>query len=309
MLVSAFSFPQQISAQDDIEDMNLTGWRFGINMGMYLANKNTAQFYSGEPQNENSIQWVLNNYYWYQEILQELNGNEIIKNPGDVPQDWMGEYNQWRQQYNVAQGDTSKWWIYYPEGLKYDAAISPGFYAKYNFNNSTGIFIQSNYVKLKTSGIFQMVIDSVTYTSQPAYRQGYMRGVEERVNIDIGLSKFYTVGKITNLYVETGFHLNSTRVLENRIQIGRKEYSIINLYGNRQYVPNSNMTAYDIYQGGVGFGIFLAGGVKFVFNETVAIDLGTQMYWKKVKLEGYNNFYGDYYFYVRLIFDLFGDSQ
>ena len=289
------------------EEMNLMGWRFGINMGMYLANKQTAGFYNGRPENENSIKWVLDNKYWYEEIRQQLNSNEVIKNPADVPNGWQGEYDIWRAQNNIAAGDTTNWWIYYPD-IKYDAAISPGFYAKFNFNNSTGIFIQSNYVKLKSSGIFQMVIDSVNYVANPALRAGYIRGVEERVSIDIGISKFFPVGKITSIFIETGFHINSTRVLESEIQIGNKRYSIVNQYGSGQYIPNSNMTAYNIYQGGIGFGIFLSGGVKFILTEAISIDPGIQFYYKKVNLEGYSGFSMDYYAYVRLIFDLFGDD-
>lgn len=285
-------------------EYDLTGWRFGINMGMYLANNNTAAFYSGEPQNENNIEWLLNNYYWYEEIRQQLNSHQILKEPGDNYSEWTSAYQSWRNQYELQPGDTT-WWIYYPEGLKYDAAISPGFYAKLNFNNTTGIFIQSNYVKLKTSGIFQMVIDSATYTTDPALRTGYIRGVEERVNIDIGISKFYRTGKITSIFIETGFHLNSTQVLENQVQIGNWRKSIVNRYLNQNYVPNTNVTEYDVYQGGLGFGIFLNGGVKFIFNESVSIDPGFQMYWKRINLTGYKDFAADYYFYVRMIFDLF----
>lgn len=292
--------------QTEGAELNLMGWRFGINMGMYFANQQTVGFYNGIPENENKIQWVLNNEYWYDEIRQELNSNEVIKNPDDVPLGWQGEYDIWRLDNGVAAGDTTKWWIYYPD-LKYNAAISPGFYLKFNFNNSTGIFIQSNYVKLKTSGIFQMVIDSINYVSNPALRAGYIRGEEERVTIDIGISKFYPVGKITNIFIETGFHMNSTRVLENKIQIGNLQYTLVNTYGNRQYIPNSNMTSYEIYQGGIGFGIFLSGGVKFIFNEKISVDPGIQFYYKKVNLEGYSDFAMDYYMYVRLMYNFFGE--
>ncbi|MFP4471644.1 MAG: hypothetical protein ACLFPE_13245 [Bacteroidales bacterium] len=286
-------------------EYNLTGWRFGINMGMYLANKNTAAFYSGVPGNENNIDWVLSNEYWYEEIRQQLNSREIIRKPSEVPADWTSAYETWRIENDVAPGDTSQWWIYYPEDLRYDAAISPGFYAKYNFNNTTGIFIQSNYVKLKTSGVFQMVIDSITYTTDPALRTGYIRGIEERVNIDIGFSKFYRTGKYTSIFVETGFHLNSTQVLEHRIMIGNRQYTLINTYLNQPYVPNTNLTEYTIYQGGLGIGIFLNGGVKFILTEDVSIDPGFQLYWKRINLEGYKDFAADYYFYIRLIFNLF----
>jgi hypothetical protein len=216
----------------------------------------------------------------------------------------MDNFDQWEAEYNVQDGDKT-WWIYYPVEMKYDAAIMPGFYAKYNFNNTTGVFIQSNYVELKTSGAFQMVIDTVTYTSEPGYRTGFIRGKERRSTIDIGISKFYRTGTFANIFIETGFHINSTKVLENRIAIGRRQYDIINKYGSGGYVPNSNSYQYEIYQGGIGFGIFLNGGLKFILNESVSIDPGFSLYYKKLNLEGYGDFKADIYGYVRIIFGLF----
>lgn len=301
--------PPKLPPQDEYgEEYNLMGWRFGINMGMYFANKQTVGFYDGRPENVNNIQWVLNNKYWYEEIRQQLNSHNVIKHPDDVYPDWQGEYDVWRAQNGVPLGDTTKWWIYYPD-MKYNATISVGFYVKYNFNNSTGIFLQTNYTKLKTSGIFQMTIDSINYVANPALREGYIRGEEERISLDLGISKFWPVGKITHIFVETGFHMNSTQVLESRIQIGSRTYTLVNQYGNQPYIPNSNMTQYNVYQGGIGFGIFLAGGVKFIVSENVSIDPGIQFNYKKNNLEGYSDFSMDYYAYVRLIFDFSGSGQ
>ncbi len=290
------------------ESFDLTGWHLGINMGMFMAGKETAQFYSGEFFNENNIEYVLKNKYWYEEIRQELNSHNVLKNANDYPA-WQSSYADWQRQYGLNSYDTANhWWVYYPLSMKYDASISMGFYAKYNFNNSTGIFFQSNYVKLKTGGAFQLVIDSVTYFSEPALRTGYIVGTEERVNIEIGISKTYPLKDIINLFVETGFHINSTRVLTNDIQIGRREYTIINRYGNNGYLPGTAQTEYDIYQGGIGFGIFLAGGLKFQLSEDISIDPGVQFYYKKLNLEGYKGFTPDYFAYVRLIFDLFPEQ-
>jgi len=298
--------PRFTPEEKNWSEYNLTGWQFGINLGMYFANKNSAMFYNGMPENENNIAYVLDNYYWYNDIYQELNSRNILKFPNTTHPQWTGAGNEWAASYNQKPGDTA-WWIYYPLNLKYNSTISPGFYAKYNFNNTTGIFIQSNYAKLKTTGIFQLVIDSITGFSEPALRQGYIRGEEERINIDLGISKYYRTGQITSVFIETGFHFNSTEVLSNEIMIDNLEYSIVDIYLNQNYVPNTNLTSYNIYQGGIGYGLFLNGGVKFMFNETVSIDPGVQLYWKSINLDPYNDFATSYYFYVRMIFSLFGD--
>ena len=297
--------PVFTEAERNWSEYDLTGWRFGINIGMYFASNYTAQYYSGEPFNENNIDYVLNNKYWYEEIQQELNSNKVY-NAFDYlpPQAFASSWEAWKQEYNVQEGDKT-WWIYYPIEMKYDATISPGFYAKYNFNNTTGVFIQTNYVELKTSGAFQLVIDTVTFTSEPGFRTGFLRGKERRSTIDVGISKFYRTGQYTNIFIETGLHMNSTKVLENRIRIGSREYTIINRYGSGGFVPNSNSYEYDVYQGGIGFGIFLNGGLKFILNESVSIDPGFSIYYKNINMEGYSDFKPDIYGYVRIMFELF----
>lgn len=297
--------PTFTEAERNWSEYDLTGWRFGINIGMYFASNYSAQFYSGEPFNENNIDYVLDNQYWYEEIQQELNSNKVY-NAFDYlpPQAFQSSWEAWKNQYNVQDGDKT-WWIYYPIEMKYDATVSPGFYAKYNFNNTTGVFIQTNYVELKTSGAFQLVIDTVTFTSEPGFRTGFLRGKERRSTIDVGISKFYRTGQYTSIFIETGLHMNSTKVLENRIKIGNREYTIINRYGSGGYVPNSNSYEYDVYQGGIGFGVFLNGGLKFILNEAVSFDPGVSIYYKNLDLEGYKEFKPDIYAYVRIIFDLF----
>ncbi|HQB48160.1 MAG TPA: hypothetical protein PK785_04790, partial [Bacteroidales bacterium] len=66
--------PRFTEEEKNWSEYDLTGWQFGINLGMYLANKNSAAFYNGLPGNENNIAYILKNYYWYNEIKQELNG-------------------------------------------------------------------------------------------------------------------------------------------------------------------------------------------------------------------------------------------
>lgn len=311
---TAQSAPKFSQAERNWSEYDLTGWRFGINIGMYFANNYSAQYYSGEPFNLNNIDYVLDNYYWYQEIQQELNSNKVYNTFDYLPPTaFTSSWEAWKRQYGVldandvpaGQSPDETWWVYYPLEMKYNVTVSPGFYAKYNFNNTTGVFIQTNYVELKTSGAFQLVIDTVTYTSEPGFRTGYLIGKERRSSIDVGISKFYRTGKYTSIFIETGLHMNSTKVLESRIKIGQREYTLVNEYGSGGYVPNSNSYAYDIYQGGIGFGIFLNGGLKFILNESVSFDPGFTVYYKNLNLEGYTDFKPDLYTYVRIIFDLF----
>lgn len=56
--------------------------------------------------------------------------------------------------------------------------------------------------------------------------------------IDIGIDRIFRCS-IMNLFVESGLHLNNTRVVENKIRIADQNYSIVNVYGSQGYIPNA----------------------------------------------------------------------
>ncbi len=70
-------------------EYDLTGWQFGINLGMYLANKNSAAFlqWPARQRKQYSLHFK-KNYYWYNEIKQELNGRDILKFPNTQKPEW-----------------------------------------------------------------------------------------------------------------------------------------------------------------------------------------------------------------------------
>ena len=92
------------------------GLVFGFNMGILQANGHSALYYSGSSENENNIKYVLSNPYYYNEIKHLLNEHEFTL-------------------YTV------------PTTMSYDLSILVGFYARYNFTNTAGVFIQFNFSK------------------------------------------------------------------------------------------------------------------------------------------------------------------
>ena len=186
-----------------------------------------------------------------------------------------------------------------PSNIKYSTAYTLGFMFKYNIKNDLGFFFQFNTVKLNISDKFSLIIDSLTFTSEDAYRLGNIYGTEKRTNFDIGVCKTFSIGEFTNIFAEFGFNLNNTKVLTSKIKIENLEYSLINVYLNQSYVPNTSLMEYNIQQGGIGYGMFFSVGVQLIFNETITLDPGISVYFNSINLEGYQAFKLHYNIFIR----------
>jgi hypothetical protein len=247
------------------------GLIFGINMGMLKGNSYNAMYYNGDTaRNENSINYILKNTYQYNEIKHQLNERNF-------------------KLYAL------------PNNMSYNASIMVGFYARYNYNNTTGYFISFNFSKLNTNGVFSLSIDSATFTSEPALRYFSIYGQEERTYIDIGLHKEFYLGDKSNFFVEGGINFTNTLVKKNGIVIGNLDYSIINVYGNQPYTPGSGAIPYEVRQGGIGFGFFGGCGVNLNFNDKISVDPGLNLYYQSINLLGYEQYRLNYFLYVRLM--------
>jgi hypothetical protein len=76
---------------------------------------------------------------------------------------------------------------------------------------------------------------------------------------------------------------------------------MINTYGNSSYIPNSNMQTYEVYQGGIGLGMFAGGGASLTFGNVV-IEPGITAHWLMVKLEDYQNMNPGIGAYIRFMY-------
>jgi hypothetical protein len=86
---------------------------------------------------------------------------------------------------------------------------------------------------------------------------------------------------------------------------------MVNVYSTGQtYIPGAALQSYETRQGGIGFGIFGTLGGRFEFSQAIAIEPGVTVYYKQIKLEGYEGFYPQFNFFVKLCFrDLTSFSQ
>ena len=255
ILFSVFAltiFSQPMQEEEEPEPW----WEYGLNVGGYIPDNYAANFYNGA--GDNDITRILDNQYRREDIQRELGDNEFM----------LAEL---------------------PQNMQYSMAISPGFHIGYHSDSSTSFFLNMQYAKLQTSGVFslEIVYQDETFDDLRFFD---IYGTEERVNIDFGIRKAFSYDEQMAFYVLGGVNMNNTTVQENKINIGRLSYSIKTNYSSTDYVPGQPVNNYNIKQGGIGFGGFFGAGGQFYFENNLYIALDFTGYYTQTILPGREHF-------------------
>lgn len=246
------------------------GWSFSFNTGYYHANRYNANFYNGSAGNVNNVGYVLSNKYWRQEINDLLNVSDTF----------------------VLQG--------MPERMGYNPALSLGFSARYSGSGKNFWFIRFNYAKLTCSDYVTIEVDPNTFPTFPDIRLFDIYGVENRMFLDLGFTSYKPINEQIDWFMQFGLNMTNIDVVQHSLRIENKEYSLINIYGGSTYVPGLQLQEYLIEQGGIGFGGFGGGGIRFNVAPGTGLEIGTDIFVSRVNLPGYLAYRPHINLYVRL---------
>lgn len=258
LAVSALpAFAQDAGYSSEVVANDGKGWVFGLNVGVYYTSKETAAYYNGSSNNENNVDYVLSNYYWYQDIFHAMGAHDTISVYG-LPQD-----------------------------MHYKLAMQPGIYMQYCFSPAWSLIIQFNYIRQKAEDVIVFEVDPpIDYAAEPDLRLYPIHGSEERIYSDIGVKRTIPHSDRMSYYFMGGLNINSTQVKKSSFYVENVEYSMINnIEGS--YVPNGNYQTYNVYQGGIGAGVFAGGGASFTFPSGIVAELGFTSHYLMVNLTGY----------------------
>jgi hypothetical protein len=255
------------------ECLSRSGFEYGGFAGFYLPGKGSAGFYSGKPDQENNASYIFKNKYWYEEIFYNLDANDTVFIAG------------------------------YPDKVKYTPSFEFGLFFSYNFNCHTSLYFQFSYVKLQIKDILSVEVDPpIDYLAEPDLRLFGIRGEEERNILDVAVNHYFGNNPVFRPMIGIGINMNNTLVKKHVLRIADKDYNLVNIYGNRPYIPGGTQQGYDIRQGGIGFGVFATVGARLEFSKLVAIEPGFTFYYKQINLESAKGFYPQYNLFVRLCF-------
>ncbi|MBP7496815.1 MAG: hypothetical protein KA792_04040 [Bacteroidales bacterium] len=248
----------------------LRGLQYGFNIGVYIPNAKTANYYNGSGTNDLSkvIMDTFNYAAQYSGIHQQIRENAL-------------------NGYDFKIRELAK-------NMNYSIALNIGFHSQYNFTSNTGIFVDFNYSKLTTQDAVQLeLLNTPTgYLSNDKFRFCNITGKESRVDINLGLYKMFGDVKKFKPYYEFAFNINNTRVEEANINIPPLSFSYLNQYN--EY--------YKIRDDGIGYGIQAGGGILVLFTETLILNAGANLAVKKINLGSYDNYGFNPNVYIRILF-------
>lgn len=243
-------------------------FEFGLNFGAYFANKFSANYYNGTPGNTNKVSYVMSNKYWYQDIKRALNASDTVLVQRDI--------------YTGTDG--------YPRNMHYNVAFSGGLYLRMNFDRKNSIFLEANYAGLKASDMLVMEVDPPNYLTMPDLRYLPIEGKEGRVMIDLGYQRNFPMKSKIYFFVQAAATMCYTQVRESYFVVEGTKYSIINIYGDQIYVPNTNQQTQNIYQNAFGFGGMIGLGAGLPLTDMFGLEPGFTMQYYPTNLSGYTGF-------------------
>lgn len=270
------------------------GFDFFISGGMLFGDKFNANYYNGSKYNENSLNFVFSNQYWYEEWQRTVSEY--------YPHISMSD------RIYVNDPDDMDWNLHY----KLSLMVSLG--ARYKLGNGWAIALSYSFSRLTTST--QVLLSSNAVTGN-MYKQPVVAivGKEYRSMIDLSASYLFSqVSPIVKPFVELGLQFNYAKaksfeaaLLDKNGKMVGNTYSLLNIYDNQGYYPGAQ--TYDYTFGGPGFGFSGAAGLKIVCGKYVSIDPTFYCYFGRLGIyqgknasgQGENKFTFNYGAQIRIV--------
>ena len=245
-----------------------TGLSVFANAGAVWADDITANFYSGRPENANTINRVLYSESYGYNIWYQLKEDGLISSA-------VGSKDELQV---VEYGD-----MYYRTSLQYGLGIH------YDYESGFGWLLRFDISRLEAQGAFNLSSTNGTGILTPNHQ--YIRcgllGREDRINIDFAITRTVDLGGNLCLEIDLGASLNNTKVKENLMEIDGTNYSILDVWNGQS--PSSYTGSYEyVNQGGLGWGVFMSGYVGYYMTGLGSIKAGYTCHHSKTTLEGYS---------------------
>ncbi len=245
-IVLAFPFSGWAQKSNKEDKWQLDGFEVFFSGGLYFANKNTASFYNGSPENTMNLGLIFNNEYVFDRVT------ELVKlNHGYVS--------------TIALGAL-------PDIMSYGPAMSVQLGFKYRFKENWSFGMNYSFARVKTVGEF--IIDfpglppSNVYLT---YTTGALVAEEERSTIEMSVGYTMHNHTIAKPFFEIGAQFNYMKIRNFDAVIEGTTFSLMSERENPTN-PGVQGIPYNYVWGGSGYGFSASFGVKIAASPSISID-------------------------------------
>ena len=195
LLLIVLSMSTSVLSQDDdgkrsasyviLDPEGKVGFMFGVNIGYYLPNDQSATFYDGTPKGDEflDLNEFLNIDYIRTEVIDALGNNT-----------------------------TSFQLVEYPSDVRYNNVLLVGGHLRYHFNWTHAIVADFNYASLRVDDFFVLSYANDNGTSQDIFQNFPISGTEDRLFTSIGYQVNLGPPSAVGLNFEFGPELVSVKV-------------------------------------------------------------------------------------------------
>ena len=288
LALTALLLAASATADDGKPPSRYTGLSVFANGGAVWADAVTADFYSGRPDNVNTINRVLHSDSYGMQIWQNLTNAGLISSA-------VGSY----EQLTVDEYPS----MYYRTSFQYGLGI------RYDYASGFGWLLRFDLAKLQAIGAFNLsATNSTGLLGYDQYVRCGMLGLEDRINIELALTRAVKLSDMLDFELDLGGVVSNTKVRDNLMEINGVTYSILDIWNGQ--TPNVGVGTYEyINQGGIGWGVFMSGMLGYSIAGVGALRAGYTCYHSKVVLKGYTAWGWHHLLSVRFEmnnFDFFG---
>ena len=279
VLVTFLAMNAALADDDGVPRRGPSGLSVYANAGVIWADGVNANFYSGRPENVNTIDRVLYSNSYGTQIWNELKSAGFIDGT-------IANYNQLRVEEYAN--------MYYRTSFQYGLGI------RYDYESGFGWLLRFDLLRLRANGVFNLGSTTGTgiLTNSRRYIPCDIMGLEDRIHIDLAITRTVYLGGNICLELDLGATLNNTKVRENKMKIASSTYSILDVWNGN--TPDVGVGSYEyVNQGGIGWGVFMSGLVGYGIRGIGAIKAGYTCYHSRTNLIGYDSMGWQHSIFVR----------
>jgi hypothetical protein len=245
--------------EEEYEEDTIRGFSFGLNVGVYFANKKTANFYNGACYDNEFIDVNEVRCYSIEERLGATDNiffdqtyNEVVQQVGNGATGFIVPFDS------------------YPQNMRYSPGFLVGLHIKYNFNRYSAIVFNLNTMRLRTNDKFSLQFfgGPIPINAQNDVRLFTIQGVEQRFKLNLGYRQGWMMGDRSNFYLQAGGSMLGTQFESNQLVLSESlRYDLF------LGIQNQQINVQPQQRTDIGFGGYVSTGFEFWFNSKYTMDL------------------------------------